>query len=151
MKLEINNIPSKSRNVTEKDREIINRALVSYQVVLNQYEKYTSEMKRRDLERLAKESEKDSLDAMNPFSVDMSDEKTYEPTLEDTKTFVYSSWAEAVANVQTPYICDGQKRKRIRKQAFRDIQNGKFLNKKVIDVMDGFIDKLSGNLETVEK
>lgn len=147
----INNLPTKRKENTDKERQIIKRALVSYQVVLNQYEKYTNEMKRRDLERLAKESEKDSLDAMNPFSVDMSDEKTYEPTLEDTKTFVYSSWAEAVANVQTPYICDGQKRKRIRKQAFRDIQNGKFLNKKVIDVMDGFIDKLSGNLETVEK
>ncbi len=151
MELIINNLPTKRKENTDKERQIIKRALVSYQVVLNQYEKYTNEMKRRDLERLAKESEKNSLDAMNPFSVDMSDEKTYEPTLEDTKTFVYSSWAEAVANVQTPYICDGQKRKRIRKQAFRDIQNGKFLNKKVIDVMDGFIDKLSGNLETVEK
>lgn len=151
MELIINNLPTKRKENTDKERQIIKRALVSYQVVLNQYEKYTNEMKRRDLERLAKESEKDGLDAMNPFSVDMSDEKTYEPTLEDTKTFVYSSWAEAVANVQTPYICDGQKRKRIRKQAFRDIQNGKFLNKKVIDVMDGFIDKLSGNLETVEK
>lgn len=151
MELIINNLPTKRKENTDKERQIIKRALVSYQVVLNQYEKYTNEMKRRDLERLAKESEKDGLDAMNPFSVDMSDEKTYEPTLEDTKTFVYSSWAEAVANVQTPYICDGQKRKRIRKQAFRDIQNGKFLNKRVIDVMDGFIDKLSGNLETVEK
>lgn len=151
MELIINNLPTKRKENTDKERQIIKRALVSYQVVLNQYEKYTNEMKRRDLERLAKESEKDGLDAMNPFSVDMSDEKTYEPTLEDTKTFVYSSWAEAVANVQTPYICDGQKRKRIRKQTFRDIQNGKFLNKKVIDVMDGFIDKLSGNLEMVEK
>ena len=45
MKLEINNIPSKSKNVTEKDREIINRALFSYQIVLGQYEKYTDETK----------------------------------------------------------------------------------------------------------
>ena len=30
MELEINNIPSKSKNVTEKDREIINRALFSF-------------------------------------------------------------------------------------------------------------------------
>lgn len=44
MELEINNIPSKSKNVTEKDREIINRALFSYQIVLGQYEKYTDEV-----------------------------------------------------------------------------------------------------------
>lgn len=34
MELEINNIPSKSKNVTEKDREIINRALFSLTSVL---------------------------------------------------------------------------------------------------------------------
>lgn len=143
MKLEINSIPSKSKNITEKDREIINRALVSYQIVLGQYEKYTLDMKRKDLEKLAKQNETNTLDAMNPFSVDMTDEKSYEPTLEDTKTFVYSSWAEAIANVKTPYICDGNKKKGIRKKAFRDVQNGKYLTKKVRDVMNNFILKLT--------
>lgn len=142
MELIIKKLPTKKRNISEKEKEVINRALISYQVVLGQYEKYTDEMKRRDLERLAKQNEANTLDAMNPFSVDMT-EKSYEPTLEDTKTFVYSSWAEAVANVQTPYICEGAKRKGIRRQAFRDVQNGKYLNKKVRDIMNNFINKLS--------
>lgn len=142
MELIIKKLPTKKRNISEKEKEVINRALISYQVVLGQYEKYTDEMKRRDLERLAKQNEANTLDAMNPFSVDMT-EKSYEPTLEDTKTFVYSSWAEAVANVQTPYICEGAKRKGIRRQAFRDVQNGKYLNKKVRDIMNDFINKLS--------
>ena len=143
MKLEINNIPTKSKNVTEKDREIINRALFSYQIVLGQYEKYTDEMKQKDLERLAKQNNQNPLDTLNPFNVDITEEKTYEPTLEDTKTFVYSSWAEAIANVKMPYICDGTKKKGIRKQAFRDVQNGKYLTKKVRDVMNNFITRLS--------
>lgn len=144
MELVIKKLPKNRKNVNDKESEVIKRALISYQVVLGQYEKYTDEMKRRDLERLAKKNKSNTLDAMNPFSVDMT-EKTYEPTLDNTKTFVYSSWAEAVANVQTPYICDGAKRKNIRKKAFRDVQNGKYLNKKVIDIMNDFIAKLSDN------
>lgn len=144
MELVIKKLPKNRKNVNDKESEVIKRALISYQVVLGQYEKYTDEMKRRDLERLAKKNKSNTLDAMNPFSVDMT-EKTYEPTLDDAKTFVYSSWAEAVANVQTPYICDGAKRKNIRKKAFRDVQNGKYLNKKVIDIMNDFIAKLSDN------
>lgn len=143
MELEINNIPSKSKNVTEKDREIINRALFSYQIVLGQYEKYTDEMKQKDLERLAKQNNPNTLDTLNPFNVDLTEEKTYEPTFEDTKTFVYSSWAEAIANVKTPHICDGAKKKGIRRQAYRDVQNGKYLTKKVRDVMNNFITRLS--------
>ena len=144
MELVIKKLPKNRKNVNDKESEVIKRALISYQVVLGQYEKYTDGMKRRDLERLAKKNKSNTLDAMNPFSVDMT-EKTYEPTLDNTKTFVYSSWAEAVANVQTPYICDGAKRKNIRKKAFRDVQNGKYLNKKVIDIMNDFIAKLSDN------
>jgi hypothetical protein len=143
MKLEIKSLPNKKRDPSDKEREIIKRALVSYQVVLGQYEKYTDDMKRKDLEKIAKNKDTNSLDAMNPFSVDMTDEKSYEPTLEDTKTFVYSSWAEAVANVQTPYVCTGAKKKGIRRQAFRDVQNGKYLNNKVLEIMNDFIVKLS--------
>ena len=149
MELVIKNLPEKRRNLSEKEREVIKRALISYQVVMSQYQKYTDVMKRRDLERLAKENGTNTLDAMNPFNVDMS-EKSYEPTLEDTKIFVYSSWAEAVANVQTPYICDGAKKKGIRRQAFRDVQNGKYLNKKVRDLMNDYIVRLSEGSEVVE-
>ena len=88
---------------------------------------------------------------LNPFDADMSEDKTYEPTLEDTKTFVYSAWAEAVANVQTPFICASSIKKGIRKQAFRDIQKGKYLNKKVKDIMNDFILKLSGNIKVINK
>lgn len=150
MKLEINNIPSKSKNVTEKDREIINRALFSYQIVLGQYEKYTDEMKQKDLEKLNKENT-NNLNLLNPFDVDMSEDKTYEPTLEDTKTFVYSAWAEAVANVQTPFVCASSIKKGIRKQAFRDVQKGKYINKKVKDIMNDFILKLSGNVKVISE
>lgn len=143
MELIIKKLPSKRKNPSDKERDIINHALVSYQIVLGQYEKYTDEMKRKDLEKLAKQKETNTLDAMNPFNVDMTEDKTYEPTIEDTKIFVYSSWAEAVANVLTPYICDGQKRKGIKRQVFRDVQNGKYLTNKVIDVMNDFINKLS--------
>ena len=146
----IKTLPNKRRNITEKEREIIQRALSAYQVVLGQYEKYTDEMKRKDMEKLNKENT-NSLNSLNPFDIDMSEEKTYEPTFEDTKTFVYSAWAEAVANVQTPFICASSIKKGIRKQAFRDVQKGKYLNKKVKDIMNDFILKLSGNIKVRNK
>ena len=146
----IKTLPNKRRNITEKEREIIERALSAYQVVLGQYEKYTDKMKRKDWEKLNKENT-NNLISLNPFDVDMSEDKTYEPTLEDTKTFVYSAWAEAVANVQTPFICASSIKKGIRKQAFRDVQKGKYLNKKVKDIMNDFILKLSGNIKVINK
>ena len=146
----IKTLPNKRRNITEKEREIIERALSAYQVVLGQYEKYTDDMKRKDLEKLNKENT-NNLNSLNPFVIDMSEDKTYEPTLEDTKTFVYSAWAEAVANVQTPFICASSIKKGIRKQAFRDVQKGKYLNKKVKDIMNDFILKLSGNIKVINK
>ena len=146
----IKTLPNKRRNITEKEREIIERALPAYQVVLGQYEKYTDDMKRTDLEKLNKENT-NNLNSLNPFDIDMSEDKTYEPTLEDTKTFVYSAWAEAVANVQTPFICASSIKKGIRKQAFRDVQKGKYLNKKVKDIMNDFILKLSGNIKVINK
>ena len=146
----IKTLPNKRRNITEKEREIIERALSAYQVVLGQYEKYTDKMKRKDWEKLNKENT-NNLNSLNPFNIDMSEDKIYEPTLEDTKTFVYSAWAEAVANVQTPFICASSIKKGIRKQAFRDVQKGKYLNKKVKDIMNDFILKLSGNIKVINK
>ena len=146
----IKTLPNKRRNITEKESQIIERALSAYQVVLGQYEKYTDEMKRKDMEKLNKENT-NSLNSLNPFDIDMSEEKTYEPTFEDTKTFVYSAWAEAVANVQTPFICASSIKKGIRKQAFRDVQKGKYLNRKVREIMNNFILKLSGNLKIVNE
>ena len=102
------------------------------------------------MEKLNKENT-NNLNLLNPFDVDMSEDKTYEPTLEDTKTFVYSAWAEAVANVQTPFVCASSIKKGIRKQAFRDVQKGKYLNKKVKDIMNDFILKLSGDVEIVNE
>ena len=146
----IKTLPNKRRNITEKESKIIQRALSAYQVVLGQYEKYTDGMKRKDLEKLNKDNT-NNLKLLNPFDIDMSEDKTYEPTLEDTKTFVYSAWAEAVANVQTPFICASSIKKGIRKQAFRDVQKGKYLNKKVKDIMNDFILKLSGNIKVINK
>ena len=146
----IKTLPNKRRNITEKESKIIQRALSAYQVVLGQYEKYTDEMKRKDMEKLNKENT-NSLNSLNPFDIDISEEKTYEPTFEDTKTFVYSAWAEAVANVQTPFICASSIKKGIRKQAFRDVQKGKYLNRKVREIMNNFILKLSGNLKIVNE
>ena len=146
----IKTLPNKRRNITEKESEIIQRALSAYQVVLGQYEKYTDEMKRKDMEKLNKENT-NSLNSLNPFDIDMSEEKTYEPTFEDTKTFVYSAWAEAVANVQTPFICASSIKKGIRKQAFRDVHKGKYLNRRVREIMNDFIMKLSGNLKIVNE
>ena len=94
-------------------------------------------MKRKDLEKLNK-TNVNNLNSINPFVIDMSEDKTYEPTLEDTKIFVYSSWAEAIANVQIPFVCSSPIKKRIRKQVFRDVQKGKYLNKKVRDIMNDF-------------
>ena len=48
----IKTLPNKRRNITEKEREIIERALSAYQVVLGQYEKYTDEMKRKDWDNI---------------------------------------------------------------------------------------------------
>lgn len=145
MELEIKSLPKNRKTPTDKEREIIRRALLSYQIVLGQYEKYTDDMKRRDLEKIARENNKEGLDAMNPFNVDMSEQRTYEPSVEDTKTFVYSSWAEAVANVQTPYLANGQTKKAIRKHAFNDVRKGKFLTRKVVDIMEEFIIRLTEN------
>lgn len=138
----IKSISKKKRDIDDKERSIIQQALLAYKIVLGQYEKYTDDMKRKDLERLTVNST-NTLNQLNPFVIGGTQEKSYEPSLEDTKTFVYSSWAEAIANVQTPYICDGKTKKRIRRQAFRDVKNGKFINKKVRDVMQNFIDTLS--------
>ena len=146
----IKTLPNKRRNITDKESEIIKRALSAYQVVLGQYEKYTDEMKRKDWEKLNKENT-NNLNSLNPFDVDMSEDRTYEPTLEDTQIFVYSAWAEAVANVQTPFGCAAPLRKTIRKQAFRDVQKGKYLNRKVREIMNNFILKLSGNLKIVNE
>ena len=143
MDISIKKLPKNRKNPTDNEREIIRRALISYQIVMDQYEKYTDEMKQKDLERLQKENSKTNLDTMNPFNVNMDDTPSFEPTLEETKEFVYSSWAEAVANAQTPYPCDSSKRKGIRKKTFRDIQNGKFLTKRVLDKMDEYIKRLS--------
>ncbi len=143
MELVIKNLTTKKRNVTEEERQVINRAMISFQVVMNQYEKYTDKMKKKDLERLEREKNASGLDKLNPFNVGGTIEKSYEPTIEDTKTFVYSSWAEAVANVQTPTICDGAKRKGIRRKAFRDVQNGKFLNGDVRNILEEYVIKLS--------
>ena len=150
MEYTIKVLPSKKRVITEKEAEIIKRALPSYQVVLGQYEKYTDEMKRKDLEKLNK-TNVNNLNSINPFVIDMSEDKTYEPTREDTKIFVYPSWAEPIANVQIPFVCSSPIKKRIRKQVFRDVQKGKYLNKKVRDIMNDFILKLSGNLKIVDE
>lgn len=151
MELVIKNLTTKKRNITENEKKVINRAMISFQVVMNQYEKYTDEMKKKDLERLEREKNASGLDKLNPFNVGGTIEKSYEPTLEDTKTFVYSSWAEAVANVQTPPICDGAKKKGIRRKAFRDVQNGKFLNGDVRNILKEYVMKLSGQELTNEK
>lgn len=143
----IKSIPNVKRDMSEKERDVVNSALIYYQIVLGQYEKYTDEMKQKDLEKLSKEQNKTELDKMNPFDVDISEGKSYEPTLEDTKIFVYSSWAEAVANVKTPRICSGTKRKGIKRQVFRDVQNGKYVNRKVREIMNGFIEKLYNGQE----
>lgn len=142
MRLIIDTLPSKKRTPTEEELQIIKRALVSYNIVLGQYQKYADEQKRKDLERLQAKEKKD-INSLNPFNTDLSDDKTYEPTLDEVKTFVYSSWAEAVANVKTPLVCDGSKKKGIKRQVFRDIKNGKYLTKKVRETMDEFILKLS--------
>lgn len=151
MELVIKKLTTKKRNVSEQEKQIINRAMISFQVVMNQYKKYTDEKKKKDLERLEREKNASGLDKLNPFNVGGTIEKSYEPTLEDTKTFVYSSWVEAVANVQTPPICDGGKKKGIRRKAFRDVQNGKFLNGDVRNILKEYVMKLSGQELTNEK
>lgn len=145
MELTIKTLPTKKKNPTDKEREIIKKALIYYQIFMGKYEEYTNDIRRREMEMRSKEKNKDSLDAMNPFNVDMTEEKTFEPSVEDIKIFVYSSWAEAVASAQTPRICDGTKRKSIKKHAFMDVKNGKFLTNKVLDVMNNFIDRVSEN------
>ena len=43
----IKTLSNKRRNITEKESEIIKRALPAYQVVLGQYEKYTGQLPTR--------------------------------------------------------------------------------------------------------
>lgn len=119
------------RPITNEEKIVIDRALPSYDLVMGQYTKYTDEMKRKDLEKMNTASP-------NPFVANLGD-KTYEPTEEDTREFVFSSWAEAVANVLTPFGCTAKRRKAIKKKAFNDVKKGKYLNKKVVDVIKSYL------------
>ena len=151
MELTIKNITSKRRQIQEKEREVINRAMISFQVVMSRYEKYTDIMKRDEKMQLAQENVQTELDKINPFNIGTTVKDSSEPSIDEVKEFVYSSWAEAVANVQTPYICDAATRKGIRKKAFRDVQNGKYISNKVRTMINDTVKRMTTTETTVEE
>ena len=140
MELTIKELPQKTKPSSEEDKRVIARATIMFQVVMNQYEKYTEEQKKIDLEALKPQTE---LDKENPFVVKDEEIKDSQPTIEETKVFVYSSWADSVAHAKTPLYADGKKRKTIRNQTFRDVLNGKYVNKNVKKMLEDYIVKLS--------
>ena len=82
------------------------------------------------------------MDKINPFNVKNNEPKNYIPTLAEIKTFTYSAWAKTVADVQTPSISSGVRKKGIVRHSFREVQKGKYINRKVKDIMNDFISKM---------
>lgn len=136
MKNKIKHILFKKRNLTPIERDVIKRALPAYRIVLSQYEKYTDERKKRDLELLNK-----TIDGDNAFNFG-NRLKKFEPTLEETKEFVYSAWADAVVQALIPMYSSGQQRRAFRRKIFREVSEGKYINKEVRETIEEFIEIL---------
>ena len=148
MDYKIEKLSDKIHNLSEEESLVIKRAIPFYNNVLERYEKNLLKLKEENDRQ--KEQPK-TLDEINPFAVKDTEPKNYIPTLAEIKTFTYSAWAKTVADVQTPYLSTGEKKKGIVKRAFREVQKGKFLNKKVKDIMNDFISKISIALDVNEK
>lgn len=155
MEFKITALPSKFKNLKGGEKDIVDHALIVYQGVLDTYEKQIDAIKetlrQKEIQEkkaedtkykpLLKNSSNASFDT-NPFMGDIKGKEEYKPTVQEVKTFVYSAWAETLARARTPHICDGQRKKTIRKAAYRNVKNGKFLNKKVRDKMNEYITRL---------
>lgn len=145
MDFKITVIPNKVKNNTEEEKGVIAHSLKTYQGVLDNYEAYVDKIndafRRQRIEKL-NSLNPSGVGTTNPFMIDMRSDK-YTPTLDEVKTFAYSAWAETIAKSLTPYVCGGQKKKAIRKQAYRDIKKGKYLNSEVRNIMRTFIDRIS--------
>lgn len=140
MELIIKELTQKRKAVTEKEKNVIERAMVVFPIMMNPYQKYLEKLKERKQTISQKETD---IDKMNPFNTDISEDNVKPLTNEQIKIIVFSSWADAVANAQTPYPCDGKRRKLIRKHAFADINKGKFLSARVRKTLDEYITKFS--------
>ena len=140
MEYKIEKISEKIRNLSEEESDVIKRAIPFYNNVLERYEKMLTQMKEENDKQ--KEQPK-TLDEINPFNVKNDEPKNYIPTLAEIKTFTYSAWAKTVADVQTPYVSSGERKKGIVRHSFREVQKGKYLNRKVKDIMKEFISKMT--------
>jgi len=139
MEYKIDKISEKRHNISEEESNIIKTALPYYKSMLDRYENTLVRLK--DENDKVKEIPK-TIDVENPFIPNMSEPKNYIPTIDEIKTFVYSAWAKTVADVQTPYVSSGQKKKGIVKHCFREVQKGKFINRTIRETMNEFISKM---------
>lgn len=147
MEYKIDKISTKKHNVSEEESIVIKRAIPFYKNTLDRYEKMLLKFKEENDRQ--KEQPK-TLDDINPFVV-TNNEQNYIPTVDEIKTFVYSCWAKTVADVQTPYVSDGQRKKGIVKRSFRDVSKGKYINKNVRDIMSEYINRMTLGLNLNEK
>jgi len=88
-----------------------------------------------------------TLNDINPFDITNFSSSLNIPSIDEIKSFIYSAWAKVIADVQTPYIISGQKKKGIVKRLFREVQKGKYINKDVRDIMNEFVSKMEKSLE----
>ena len=147
MEYKIEKLSEKIRNISEDESGVIKRAIPFYNNVLERYEKMLLQMK--DENDKANSAPK-TIDVNNPFDVKPTTPKNDMPTIKDIKTFVYSAWAKTVADVQTPYGSTGQRKKNIVKHSFREVQKGKYINRKVKEIMKDYISKMSMALDFEE-
>ena len=142
----IKGIPEKIHNISEEESSIIKRAIPFYSNLLERYENTLLKAKEEN----DKIRERQETDNKNPFDIGTTVEENYIPNINEIKAFVYSAWAKTIADVQTPYVSSGQKKKGIMKRSFRDVQNGKYINKNVRQIMKDFISKVSIALDIKE-
>lgn len=128
------------RSLTEKESAVIKSAFPAYKMVMDGYEKHYEELRQK-----AEEKKILNNGISNPFDVNMKEDTDNidNLTVGDIKELAYTSWALAVANAQTPFPCKGSVQKSIRKKAFRDVSNGKFINRIVLEYMDGVISRMT--------
>ena len=139
--------------ISETESVVIKRAIPFYNNLLERYESML--LKAKEENDKLKNDKGIGIDN-NPFDVNSAKEENQKPwdlpSLKEIKTFVYSSWAKTVADVQTPFGSSGQRKKGIVKTAFRDVQKGKYINKNVREIANNFISRilLSLNIEKNE-
>lgn len=142
----VTKISENKHSISEEESMVIKRAIPFYNNLLERYENTLLKIKEKND---SIEKNIGAVDSKNPFDIKNATLEEL-PKLDEIKVFVYSSWAKIVADVQTPFGCGGQRKKGIMKTSFKEVQKGKYINKKVREIMNDFIKKITLSLDIKE-